>query len=202
MRKEMSTESVSVERINREQERLLKYKLFATVFSYPEDELFKLLPHLLPEKERLVREYDAVFRSSGTWIYGVEYLAKNEFQRADYLSRIMGFYKAFGLEPDKDRPDALSFQLEFMHFLVFKFLYAIENKNKIAGNIEMEIDQRCAVCFDAQEKFFSQFLGPSGERIAKMIILKAPDSMYAEFAREMLIFLETEKCFFREEPDS
>ncbi len=202
MRKEMSTGSVSVERINREKERLLKYKLFAAVFSYPEDELFKLLPHLLPEKERLVREYDAIFRSSGTWIYGVEYLAKNEFQRADYLSRIMGFYKAFGLEPDKDRPDALPFQMEFMHFLAFKFIYAVENNNETAGNKEIESDQRSAICFDAQEKFFSRFLGPCAERIAKTIILKAADSIYAEFAREMLGFLETEKCFFREEHDS
>ena len=59
-------------------ERLLKYKELSAAFSYP-------------EKEELRLEYDRLFRLSEIWLYGAEYTAENEFQRANELSDISGF---------------------------------------------------------------------------------------------------------------
>lgn len=197
----MSTESVSpdtsipsgqalsrVERID--QERILKYKRFAVAFSYPDDSFFGFFPELSSKREELIAEYDRLFRISSIWLYGTEYLAKNEFQRANLLSDIMGFYKAFGVEPGKVRPDSLSSELEFMHYLIYKRLRALKLKDR------KDTRQKQAVCLDCQKKFFSEHLLPAAKRIAEKIIARSKDGFYKEASLEMLNFLKKEKrCF-------
>ena len=79
---------------------MLKYKMLAEAFSYPKEEGLQL-------------EYDRLFRQGEVWLYGLEYAIENEFQRAQGLADINGFYRAFGLETDKERPDSLVCELEF-----------------------------------------------------------------------------------------
>ncbi len=121
MDEDICTESVSVDR-----ERMLEYKAFAVAFSYPDDGLLAVFPELSSEKEGMMSEYDRLFRASEVWLYGTEHLGMNEVQRSKALADIMGFYRAFGLEPDADRPDLLSSELEFMHYLILKESHAQE----------------------------------------------------------------------------
>src|SRR3989338_1183347 len=123
------------------QERLLKYRELAAAFSYP-------------KKEELRLEYDRHFRFSEIWLYGAEYTAENEFQRVKQLSDISGFYRAFGLQVDKERPDALSCELEFMHYLIYKELYCLKRNLNQA-------EEKAGVCHDAQKKFFQAHLYPA-----------------------------------------
>lgn len=113
-------------------------------------------------------------------------MALNEFQRVQYLSDIMGFYKAFGVEPDKDRPDSLHIEFEFMHYLVFKRLKALKNNS----------EDNAFVCLDAQKKFFNEHLYPAAKKIGEAIISKSKNNFYVEIANIMLEFLESEKKFF------
>lgn len=151
-------------------DRMLKYKALANAFLYP-------------EKKELVSEYDRLFRRSEVWLYGAEYIAENEFQRARILSDIAGFYKAFGLETDKDRPDMLVSELEFMHYLLYKEINAPDK-------------EKAFICQDAQRKFFNEHLYPAAKKISKKIISQAKSGFYLEVCKDLLEFLESEKKVF------
>lgn len=181
MNKEMCADSASPDK-----ERIHMYKIFAVAFSYPDNKLNDFFSLTAREKKELISEYDRLFRASNIWLYGTEYVALNEFQRVQYLSDIMGFYKAFGVEPDKDRPDSLNIEFEFMHYLVFKRLCALKNNS----------EDNAFVCLDAQKKFFNEHLYPAAKKIGEAIISKSKNKFYVEIANIMLEFLESEKKLF------
>lgn len=186
MNKGMSTGSVS---LDPDRERMLKYKRFAVALSYPDGDFMAFFPELSPWRDLLVAEYDRLFRLDEIWLYGTEHVAENEFQRASMLADIMGFYRAFGLEPSKDRPDSLACELEFMHYLVFKRLYALEN-NDIDDAAE-----KALVCLDAQKNFFTEHLYSAAKKVVGSIVSQTENTFYLEIAQEMLTFLESEARF-------
>lgn len=183
MQKEQSIESVLPD-IDRK--RILKYRTLAMAFCYPDDSFFVFFPQLSSKKEYLLSEYDRLFRASEVWLYGTEYLAENEFQRVNLLADISGFYRAFGLEPDRDRPDLLASELEFMYYLILKRLHAFENGER----------EKALICLDAQKKFFTEHLCPAATKIAEAIISQGQNNFYIGIADELLEFLESEKRFF------
>ncbi len=160
----------SVSSVKANRDRMLKYKSLANIFLYP-------------DKKELISEYDHLFRQSEIWLYGAEYMAENEFQRSRILSDIAGFYKAFGLETDKDRPDSLVSELEFMYYLLYKEISAPDN-------------QKASICQDAQRKFFNEHLYPAAKKISEKIISQAKSGFYLEACQGMLEFLESEKKVF------
>jgi len=151
--------------------RMLEYKALAAAFSYPEN-------------KGLVSEYDRLFRQSEIWLYGAEHIAENEFQRSNLLSDIAGFYKAFGLQTDKDRPDFLVSELEFMYYLIHKEVKAPD-------------EEKASICRDAARKFFNEHLSLAGKKIAKKIMQHTKNNFYKKKAEELLEFLESEKKAFR-----
>ena len=165
------------------QERLLAYKMFSAAFNYPNDTLLGFFTE--ENKEKLLPEYDSLFRTSEIWLYTVEYLAENEFQRTSFLADISGFYRAFGLQTDKERPDFLATELEFMHFLIFKQMYAL------CHNIN-DSKEKAAICLDAQKKFFHTYLYPPAKRIAQKVIGQSKAGFYKRKAIEVLAFFELE----------
>ena len=180
----LSTEA----KINRE--RMCQYKILAAAFSYPDNTFFGHFQDLLGEKQSLMAEYDRLFRAGIVWLYGAEHLVENEFQRANILSDIMGFYTAFGLEPDKERPDSITCELEFMYGLIFKADRV--HQDLVAENAGDKID----VCRDAEKKFFTEHLEPAAKLIAKKIISESKNSFYKKSAKELLAFLRSEKRQF------
>lgn len=183
----MSTGSASLDR-----RRMLAYQRLAAAFTYPDEGFFAVFPELESQKDRLQRDYDRLFRALEIWLYGTEHLARSEFQKSNYLSDIMGFYRAFGLEPSLDRADSLSCLLEFMHVLIFKTLAASERGN--ASDQAERID----ICRQAQSKFFREYVFPSGEKIARSVLEKSDNGFYGAICREMLGFMEKEKLRFGE----
>jgi TorA maturation chaperone TorD len=171
-------------------ERMHQYRIFATAFTYPDNIFFDYFPDLLGDKQPIMAEYDRLFRAGVVWLYGAEHLAENEFQRAKILSDIMGFYTAFGLEPDKERPDSITCELDFMYGLIFKRDRI--RQDLAAGNTE----EKAAVCQDAEEKFFTEHLEPAVELIAKKIISESKNSFYIKSAQELLTFLQSERKHF------
>ena len=179
--KEMSTGSVSLDK-----ERLLKYKIYSSALAYPGENFFSYFPGLKDERGKVIEEYDKLFRKSDIWLYTLEYTAKGEFQKMNCLSDIMGFYKAFSLEPHEDRPDSLSIEFEFMHFLIFKRIYALENKLE-------DFREKASMCASTQSKFFNEYLYPGAKAVAEKVIAVENDGIYFEVASQMLGFLADEK---------
>ncbi len=142
----MSTESVLPDTSNTitERERMHQYRILAVAFSYPDNIFFDHFPDLTGDKQNIMAEYDRLFRAGVVWLYGAEHLAENEFQRANILSDIMGFYTAFGLEPDKERPDSITCQMEFMYGLILK-----RDRASQLGDDD-QAKEKADVCLDAE----------------------------------------------------
>ncbi len=170
-----------------DKDRMLEYKAFAVAFSYPDDGLYAVFPELSSRKEDMLSEYDRLFRANGVWLYGTEHLATNDFQRSNFLADIMGFYRAFGLEPDTDRPDSLSCELEFMHYLILKGSHALESGDSA------DAKEKAAICLDAERKFFIEHLHPAAKKIAEAVMSRSSNDFYVNISGEMLEFLESEK---------
>ena len=161
-------------------ERLSKYKSLAVAFSYPEGSFFDFFPEASGEKERLIREYDRLFRAKDIWLYGTEYISEHEFQRSNYLADISGFYKAFGVEIHSDRPDSLEAILEFMHYLIYK-------------EINAPSTEKAEICLDAQRKFFNEYVSVMAKAIAQKVIAQTQSSFYKTISLEMQEFLAEEE---------
>lgn len=171
-------------------QRMRQYKTLAAAFSYPNDLFFFHFSDLTDERHSLMAEYDRLFRAGKVWLYGAEYLVKNEFQRANILSDIMGFYTAFGLEPDKERPDSISCEMEFVYGLILK-------RNR-AGQLsaDEQVEERIDICGEAEKKFFTQHLEPAAVLIAEKIISQSENCFYVNIAKDMLVFLVSEREHF------
>ncbi len=183
MKKGMCTEQALPDKARR-----VQYRKFQIAFSYPQDSLFSIFPD--EDRDKLMSDYDRLFRREEIWLYTTEYLAENEFQRARYLADIMGFYRAFGVEPNNERPDFLPNELEFMHYLIFKRTHAIERKTP-------DSNEKAGLCLDAETRFFDEHLYPAAKRIAMAITSSAANGFYKRISKEMIGFLEEEKRFLR-----
>ncbi len=86
---------------------------------------------------------------NGPFPYESEHTKTHDFSKANILADIMGFYRAFGVEPVADRADHISAELEFMHLLAVKEMHASSKGEH----------QNASICMDAREKFFREHLG-------------------------------------------
>ena len=171
-------------------QRMRQYKTLAAAFGYPDESFFGHFPDLTDDKRDLMAEYDRLFRAGKVWLYGAEYLVKNEFQRANMLSDIMGFYTAFGLEPDKERPDSITCEMEFMYGLILKRGHAEQLP------ADDQAREKIDVCLDAEKKFFTQHVEPAAALIAEKIISISENSFYVNIAKDLLEFLAAEREHF------
>ena len=180
----MSTVSVSPDQL-----RLHTYDSFSAAFGYPDSRFFDHFPTLLEEKDKIIAEYDSMFRNKGVWLYTTEHTAKGQFQKTNQLSDIMGFYRAFGLNIDRERPDALTVELEFMHYLIFKTLFAGEKQTEDAP-------EKVQLCIDAQRKFFDEHLYPGARAIKDKIESTGTAVFYVDIIEELMTFLKEEESYF------
>ena len=90
------------------------------------------------EKSQLSDNYFLHFGhtlSKETVPYELEQLPQTEiFNKTDRLADILGFYNAFGIQPDMpERGDHISMQTEFLSFLLLKMALAIEKGEDITN---------------------------------------------------------------------
>lgn len=162
--------------------RSVSYKTLAAAFAYPDDAFCAAFPDLAPERAALGAAYDRLFRASEIWLYGAEHRAENEFQRVQALADINGFYRAFGVQPHGDRPDALSNELEFMHLLIVK-----TDRARRRG-----AEEQVRLCEHAQGAFFRDHLYPAGQAIAAKLEAADCPPFYREAHEALHALLEAE----------
>ena len=107
-------------------------------------------------------------------------------QRSQVLGDICGFYRAFGLgvsENLRERPDHISIECEFMHFLTFKESYAEEHHGP----------EKALICRDAQRKFMEEHLGQWGPAFARRLEDAAGAGFYKWLAVLTSGFLTSEE---------
>lgn len=133
-------------------------------------------------------EYDRIFGlvpSRECPPYETEYHKTSEaFFRSQQLADIAGFYRAFGLEVSRqkpDRPDHIALELEFMAFLLMK--------KRLAATAEQS-----EVCAEAERTFFRDHLAWWVPSFATGLRRKAGDGLYAALADVLAALLPTERA--------
>lgn len=100
------------------------------------------------------------------------YTATHMFQQAQKIADLNGFYRAFGVEPDVERPDHVSVESEFMAFLIQKEANALSNgRPRRAGFVRR-----------TQRTFIEDHLGPWVRTFARFVEIKAEEGPYAALA--------------------
>ncbi len=126
---------------------------------------------------------------NGPFPYESEHSKTHEFSKANLLADIMGFYRAFGVEPTNDRADHISAELEFMHLLTIKEMHA-------SGKGDHE---NASICRRAGESFFREHLGLWTDGLLKSIKagIEAGDGkpvpFYEHLIRLCQLFLDDRK---------
>jgi len=131
-------------------------------------------------------------------LFETQYGAAHVFQQVHELGDIQGFYKAFGLDVsdvERERCDHVSVELEFMHFLLYKQAYALENHG----------DEKAQVCVDAQKKFLKEHVGKWVPLFAILFGRKAEEGFYyalsalaKEFLRLEMKLMDVKTEMFKE----
>ena len=77
--------------------------------------------------EELEADYRSVFshvHSADCPMYETDYGARDIWRQSETLADVAGFYRAFGVREDGERPDHVSAELEFLHLLAYKSVWA------------------------------------------------------------------------------
>lgn len=182
----MSPDSVSHNSTASAGDQRLSYKALAMAFAYPDETFFRFFQIPAEDRSPIIAEYDRLFRAGRVWLEGAEHIAENEFQRVSLLADIMAFYRAFGVEPARSRPDALNCELEFMHCLEVKRARA---ERDMAAD---DAGEKAAICLDAEAKFFTEHLAPAARAIAAGVRGTTTHLFYVEAAEELKEFVDSE----------
>jgi DMSO reductase family type II enzyme chaperone len=178
------------------------YRFLADAFLYPTEDWTLDAPLLEPvlnglnlaehrlhfdaiDLDDLQAEHRHVFGLTGSLCYETEYGLPHEYRQSQEMADIAGFYRAFGFENGgaiRERPDYLSTELEFMHTLTLKEVYAREANSQ----------EHLEVCIDAQRKFLRDHLARWQPLFAKRLAQAAVDGVYAELTNLATAFVAAE----------
>lgn len=137
------------------------------------------------ERRELASEYRSLFTYSASPdcpLSESAYSAKHIYQEVQDLADIGGFYTAFGIEVQGDRPDSLSAELEFCYLLALKEALAREQK----------LAKEALTCREARRLFVHDHLGRWAENIGRRVEALAPDTVFAAAGRLLAAFVEDE----------
>ncbi len=133
----------------------------------------------------LQTEHRRAFGLTGSLCYETEIGLPHEFHQSQELADIAGFYRAFGFSmggPVRERPDHLAAELEFMHVLALKEVYAAQN----------EFVEAVGICADAQGKFLQDHLGKWIDLFAEALSRSAAEGPYVALARFAAEFVQAD----------
>ncbi len=138
--------------------------------------------------ETLQRDYRRIVghtMSKECPLYETQFGVAQVFQQVHELGDIQGFYKAFGVDTsdvERERCDHVSVEMEFMHFLLYKQAYALENHG----------DEKAQICVDAQKKFLKEHIGKWVPLFAVLFGRKAGDGFYVALSASTKEFMRFE----------
>ena len=119
--------------------------------------------------------------------YEAAFSANHIFQQAAQQANVVGFYRAFGVDPQAERPDHLMVELEFTYLLALKEAHARE----------LGEPDHVQTCRDAQRLFPRKHLARWAPLIGQRVAATAEGSMYGIAARLLLAFVRYEERFLR-----
>lgn len=111
------------------------------------------------------------------------------------LSKISGFYRAFGLEMRDsagERLDHIAAELEYMRFLCYKEAYGIEHRHA---------PEQIAIGTDAQKKFLRAHLGKWAALFAQRLKRQARDGYYGALAELLERLIDCECDYLEVTPE-
>lgn len=129
--------------------------------------------------ERLRRSYMRIFDPRrAPHPFEAEHCTEHFRQRTDLLADLMGFYQAFAVCPDHERPDHIACELEFVHLLSLKEARALRSGG----------DEQAAICASAREAFLAEHLLQWYEPIVEMIRQRAtePEDLFYRVLADLL----------------
>lgn len=140
------------------------------------EEMIKLLP--VYSDEELLVDYSRLFVGPGELLaapYGSVYLEKDRRVMGDSTMAVMAFYSSHGLVMDsefRDLPDHIAVELEFMHYLIFKEIEALDASDfKTAADI-----------LESQDTFMNKFLRPWVDKFSGKTAEGAETAFYRALA--------------------
>lgn len=161
-------------------------------------DLRPLLAELAQPRESLQTQYNGVFGlvfNRECPPYETEYQRNEDtFFRTQQMADVGGFYRAFGLQPGRERgerPDHIATELEFMALLLLKERTACASGDLAAA--ERAAAERAAVCRQAQADFLREHLGWWAPAFCQAVRRKAGQGLYFEAASALAALLGVER---------
>jgi len=155
------------------------------------------------EVAQLESAYHALFHlEGGVPLYESAYRGAHEFQWAETLADVNGFYRAFGLELVGERPDHLSAELEFMHVLALKEGRARAEVGAVAWREHLQ------VTWEAERAFLRDHLAVWVPAFARELTRRAAEvgasigSFYGRMSAWLERFLQSECARFGVSPSA
>lgn len=120
-------------------------------------------------------------------LYETAFSASHIFQQTQQQADISGFYRAFGVDSRRERPDHLSLELEFLYLLALKEAWARERGER----------DHVSVCRDAEKAFLRDHLARWAPHVAGRVAIAGRGTVYEAAARLLLAFVEDEERYLR-----
>jgi TorA maturation chaperone TorD len=170
---------------------LTAVKMFDDMSNKPLESSLRLL---LEEVERIsprewARQYEGCFGHTAQGIvpgYELEYGERQSLREPYQLSDISAFYHAFGLRMNDnihERVDHVSVECEFMHFLLYKQVYALQRDGA----------EKADICRQASCRFLCEHLGRWVPSYALRLSKYAKGKLMRHLARFAFAFI-VEDC--------
>jgi len=198
-------------RLNKLKEEAILYKTLAVAFSYPQDKSLRTMGKILSllakkdssiefknfhealltsNLENLQAEYSRLFLKKPVCSpYESEYEEDKVSGKSRIISDVLGFYKAFGLKVQKEMPDHISCQLEFLSFLSLKEAYAMENG----------LTDKMDICAKGRDKFIREHLSGWIEKFLNCLEANASEPFYKNLAAFALILFNPSRLLRKED---
>lgn len=120
------------------------------------------------------------------------YTTSQIVQEVQELADIRGFFSAFGVElEEKERPDHISVELEFMHLLTYKEAHAWIH----------HVPSNARLCRGAQRKFMHDHLGRWAGVFAERLRAKANGGFFGAVASLTESFIAADIALLKVRPD-
>lgn len=153
----------------------------------PVDGLLATLPSTLPRDiERFRDDHMALFppiASRDAPGYETAYRGDDIFQQADLLADVAGFYKAHGLRAggsERERPDHITVELEFMAVLARKTLHALRSGRS----------EDAEICDEMSALFLRDHLGCWGPGFGRRVAAMSTSPWYRNLGELLAAWVE------------